>query len=462
MEADISQNASSWGQEEFGSAKLGNALRTARLVKIAAGAAERPAGKVTEVFEASADREATYRYLENVRGGADATAAAAHDACAARCAASGAPFAYVPVDGTSLNITDRTHDKGVGPIGARGKKARGLQVMNAIAVMADGTPAGLCGQIYWARAEKKPRPARQRPFEEKESRHWLEAMMLAQQAFARSGGDCVPWYQCDRGGDFQELLSWAVDESALVTVRVNHDRVVGGAEAHRLRELIERAPTAGEYTLHVLPGPKRTQRQATMEIRYCEAPVVIGSGAGKRELMFHLVLTREVGTTPPSEKPIEWLLLTTFPVQSYEDAAEVVRGYSQRWRVEEHHKTWKSCCRVEDTQLRDFDGIVTWATILASVAIRIERLKYLARSQPDRPADEELNRDEIDAVILLSRTSEYEVGDTPPVGIVIRWIADLGGYTGKSSGGPPGSIVLARGLQRLEGAAQVVGIQREN
>jgi hypothetical protein len=149
-------------------------------------------------------------------------------------------------------------------------------------------------------------------------------------------------------------------------------------------------------------------------------------------------------------------------VQSYDDAVEVIRGYSRRWRVEEHHKTWKSFCRVEETELRVFESITLWAAILASVAIRIERLKYMARVQPERPADDELNRDELDAAISLSRTFDYdEVGDTPPVGIVMRWIADLGGYTGKSSGGPPGSVVLVKGLKRLEAEAQRVGMQRE-
>ena len=33
---------------------------------------------------------------------------------------------------------------------------------------------------------------------------------------------------------------------------------------------------------------------------------------------------------------------------------------------------------------------------------------------------------------------------------VVRWIAQEGGYTGKSSGGPPGAIVLSRGMERLQ------------
>jgi len=32
---------------------------------------------------------------------------------------------------------------------------------------------------------------------------------------------------------------------------------------------------------------------------------------------------------------------------------------------------------------------------------------------------------------------------------VVRWVAEIGGYTGKSSGGPPGSTTIARGLEQV-------------
>jgi hypothetical protein len=36
------------------------------------------------------------------------------------------------------------------------------------------------------------------------------------------------------------------------------------------------------------------------------------------------------------------------------------------------------------------------------------------------------------------------------IGAAVEWIARLGGYTGKSSGGPPGAITIGRGLERLK------------
>ena len=155
-------------------------------------------------------------------------------------------------------------------------------------------------------------------------------------------------------------------------------------------------------------------------------------------------------------------MLPNYPVHSFEDARLVVFGYTQRWRVEEFHKTWKSVCGIEDTLLAEATRIVIWAVILAAVAMRIERMKYLARMSPDAPASEELTQAEIDTVIGLTQPKGYKRGDMPTIGLAVRWIADLGGYTGKSSGGPPGSIVIGRGLMWMAPAMKLVEKNDEN
>jgi hypothetical protein len=175
------------------------------------------------------------------------------------------------------------------------------------------------------------------------------------------------------------------------------------------------------------------------------------------------VWTLECGTTPAGEKPLDWLLLTNASVRTVEDAMGVIRSYTIRWRIEDWHKAWKSGgCQVEQTQLRSKNAVIKWATILAAVATRIERLKFLARNEPEAPATIELSRYEIRALILLKREHKKRT-ETVPDGIptiaqATRWIADLGGYTGRSSGGPPGSITIGRGFERVRIAAQVLEI----
>jgi len=127
-------------------------------------------------------------------------------------------------------------------------------------------------------------------------------------------------------------------------------------------------------------------------------------------------------------------------------------GYAQRWRIEEFHRVWKSgACNVERTQLREVERIEVWATILASVAMRIMRLSHLARHCPDVPAQMEFAPVEMMVLRALNPKAPLSV----TLQTAVTWLANLGGYTGKSSGGPPGPIVIGRGIEQLNAMVQV-------
>jgi hypothetical protein len=192
------------------------------------------------------------------------------------------------------------------------------------------------------------------------------------------------------------------------------------------------------------------------------APVVIELRVTKKRCAYavlNAVLAREVGGPPATR--LSWMLLTTEPIETLGEVAEIVRGYTFRWRIEEVHRAWKrGDCQVEDTQLRSREAIVKWATLHCAVAARAVRLAQLARTQPDVPASQEFSQAEIDAAIALRRKrTKLQLGDVPSLADVVRLVADLGGYTGpKSSGGPPGPTVIARGLKRVTIAAEVLEI----
>jgi hypothetical protein len=374
--------------------------------------------------------------------------------------ARGLAFVFVPVDQTSLNLPDPHGKRGLGAIGDRKSKARGLQVMNAITVAPDGTPVGLFAQKYWVRdpgvSVKVTR--RKRKLAQKETRYWLEAMESGISVWEAAQVDTKLWFQLDRGGDFREMLCWARDHDHWVTVRACFDRRALDIEERYLWGALEAATPLGTYSLDVPARGKRVGRIATIEVRARRVRLLLRDRWLKKNESVELtaILAREISPVPQGAARIEWVLLTNRLLTAFGEVREAIDGYSRRWRVEEFHKTWKSTCRVEDTQLRDVQPITIWSTLLASVSMRIQRLMHLARSTPDMPADQEFSRYEIDAVIRLKTPKGFKPGDVPPISLAVRWVAELGGYTGRSSGGPPGAKTISRGLDRIQLAAQLL------
>ena len=455
-----SHEAAVWAVQEFGDARLGNVKRTERLVSMAGAVMERPGGRITSVFQTTRELEGAYRFVENEHVDHCEVGAAAWRACARR--SRGLTFAFVPIDGCSLTLKDATGSKGYGPVGTSKDEAMGVRSINAVGLSPEGVPLGMAGQVLWTRSRQGTKKHRtERAFHEKETANWLRVMEQVNRVFDEEGG-ALRWFQVDAEGDFRELLDWAEQTKQLVTVRAGQDRRLVDAGGRLLWETMQATPVCGEYSLRVRGNKHRKARTANIVVRHREVQLQpLHAHQGDRPtITLHAVLAQEAGTTPEGEKPIEWLLLTNFYVSSFDDAILVVHGYTQRWRVEEFHKAWQSVCEVEDSQLH-FCNFVVWATILSSVAMKIETMKYLSREEPDTPATELFSEYEIEAAALILQPKDYEEGATHTVGQVVRWIADIGGYTGKSSGGPPGTIVLSRGWSRVEPAAIAVRRIRE-
>jgi hypothetical protein len=451
-----------WAQEEFGHAELGDARRTARLVAMGSQVARRPGGTVTKVFEDAAAREGAFRFLESDQFSSSDVQAAMRVATAKRAAAH--RFVYVPIDQSAQQITDGSRQT-FGPL-SRKDMGTGAQAMSALVVSPHGVPLGLAGLAIWTRGEARSTVKQDyRPVSERETQFWLDAMSQATTALAEHAPDTLPWFQLDRGGDAAHVLWHAASLGVGFTVRASYDRRIRTGRGRRyLYAAMASAPVLGHYTLPIRARPNRPARIARIEVRACPVTLDLALGPRGRPPMAGLRLwaveAREVDTDGVSE-PVLWRLLTNRAVETFSDAREVVEGYTMRWRVEDFHLAWKSgTCHVEDSRLRDLEHFARWATILATVAVRAQRLKMLSRETPDVPAATEFSRDEIDAVIILRKPKGVALGAEPTLGQVVRWIADLGGYTGKSSGGPPGVRILSRALPEVLAAAAALAAVR--
>jgi hypothetical protein len=449
--------------KELGSAVLKDARRTRRVVKMLTAIAATPAGRMTEVFKTPAELEAAGRFIRSEDVAFEELRLSMSNAAARR--SRGNPYVYIPLDQSALTVADPQGRKDVGSVGTTRIRARGLQAMTALAVTPDGVPQGILWQQFWAREHGKKKSNWERSRlgpEKKETQYWLNAIEGAQAALSREAPGVRPWFQIDRGADAWPVLLQAT-EGIWLTVRAAWDRrVIDEEQALQayLWQTVEKQEPLGDYLLAVEGGPKRKPRLARLVLRACSVVLQLKDRSSSRRefsVTLNAVLARESGTTPRGEQPIEWLLLTNHPVHNITDAYAVVYGYSIRWRIEEFHRAWKSggYC-VEDSQLHSRESLERWALLLSSAAVRLMRLSYLARNHGHQPATVELTQPEIDALILARSPKSYEPGDVPRIDEAVLWLAHEGGYTGKSSGGPPGATVLARGLARIAVLARVL------
>ncbi len=213
-----------WAQEEFGQTNLGDARRTKRLISMAASAAQFPSDKLTEVFQASADRQGAYKLVENGAIHCELIAEAMGRACAKRCI--NESFVYVVVDGSSVRLTDRAGTKDYGAVGSFSHGARGLQVISALGLDSDGIPIGVCALTWWNRLEKVSIPSEQRPYEEKESRYWGQTIRTSCARFKEEAPNCRLWFIIDREADAMDTLLDLHETGHYFTVRAQQNRRV--------------------------------------------------------------------------------------------------------------------------------------------------------------------------------------------------------------------------------------------
>jgi len=477
MEADDSQE---WALEHFGGLELGDARRTARAVEMAGAAARRPGGRVLDVYRTSAQRQGAYDFLENTAIRSEALVAGIGLAVAGNCETQ--PYVLVSVDGSSLNLVDRQGAKGFGIVGNVSKSARGLKVVTAYALQPNGTPVGVVDQQWWLRGvvPKDQSWRRRRTTEQKETRYFNQAIEQSARRLEAHAPRTRAWFLLDRESDRRatiELLRGM--NQHWFTIRSNHNRRIlnrverSGPLGHRrifrnvrkrsfIDDALRRAKVWGHLHLEVVAGPGRRARRAKLSVRVVAPYVWLYSQKGPATAaQMTLVEVREVGTTPRGEEPLCWRLWTNYPVATFEDATLVIENYAKRWRIEDFHKTWKSgACNVETCQLRSAEAAMKWATIMASVAARIERLKHRSRTEPTLPASVELSEHEIQALIFFKqkykKKTETIPDEMPTLSQAVTWLAEIGGYMGpRVAGGPPGSITIRRGLEHIRPGALI-------
>ena len=464
------QTTEVWVDEELCGLQLGHELRNRRARLMLAQLTRRPGGFVSEVFTEPAARKASYRFVESKEFDWKDLAAPIYEACARRVA--NERLVIGVVDGSSFAHTDTKGDDGVGPIGSYKAGGSGIKMMSLMVFNLRATPLGIGALELWARPDvPNAIPHAKRDLADKESRHWIDLPTRFLETCESLGVHTKLWLQFDAEGDFNHALLLGCDPRVWLTARVQHDRVLlaNSLLADRpmhLCDAIEGAPVCATTSVYLRASSKRKARIATLAVSRVEISTRLRAqwtGRNIADVCVGVVRAREINP-PPGATAIEWTLLTTHPIDTARDAIEVLRAYAIRWGIELIHFAAKSGRhRLEESQLESFGALTKWITLSLSAAVHAEAILKRSREEPELPADQIFEREIIDGALTLYQTHRRDAppqGSTPTLSQMVHIIASIGGYTGKSSGGPPGIETFTRGMADVVVAATVLKVER--
>lgn len=96
----------------------------------------------------------------------------------------------------------------------------------------------------------------------------------------------------------------------------------------------------------------------------------------------NVVLVREINP-PPRTELVEWMLLTSLPVDTTEQVAKAVQYYCVRWMIEVIFQVLKSNCRIESRRFENIDRLLACLAVYLIVAWRTLDVFRSGRSGPD-------------------------------------------------------------------------------
>lgn len=321
------------------------------------------------------------------------------------------------------------------------------------------SPLGFSYIKVFHRPEEMPdrieRNYKKQPIEDKESYKWIEVAKKSKDIL--KDAESVTFIE-DREGDIYEQFAQIADEKHHLLIRSRTDRnLINGSSLYKV---VESEPVAGSYTIE-LPTDKRKnqyKRKAKIELRFTTCSLKCPQNLKRKDyppsISVSCISVRETGKVT---KPINWKLLTTHKVESYEQALTIVFWYSARWYIEQIFRLLKhQGFGIEETELESGWAIRKLVILQMTALLKILQMN-IAYSQPEggQPIEEVFDAEQIEVLKLLNKklqgkTFKLQNNHDPKRTKWAAWvIGRLGGWKGYDSQGPPGVIVLKRGLERL-------------
>jgi hypothetical protein len=421
-----------------------------------------PGESFPEQMASVADREALYRFLANPK----VTVAGVLNGHLRQTRERLRGHAVVRIvhDTTTFRFLGDREGLGVTRGGAKGFLGH-----VALAIAADDTrePLGVLGVHPYihqdAVAHQGMTPSqrvlatRAKPRAAKESARWEQ---MALQVSATLPAGVAALHVMDQEADDYDVLAVLHDAQLRYVIRADPQRQTTDAKQTVTEALAHQQPATVFRTVRLTPRserkaertrgrhPAREEREATLQIRWGAITLRRRQYTESRTPTLAVWAVHVCEPNPPAgNAPIEWMLFTSEPVQTLDEATAVVDHYRARWVIEDYFKALKTGCAFEKRQLTTFDGLVRALALFIPMAWRLLVLRHLGRAASPLPVARCLNAEQLHLLRKLLRRRRYQLPSTPTLRDVMLGIAALGGHI--PNNGPPGWLVLGRGLTRL-------------
>jgi hypothetical protein len=266
----------------------------------------------------------------------------------------------------------------------------------------------------------------------------------------------------DREGDFYEQLVTAPqDGKFFLLIRSNHNRMLSNGT--KLLDYIACQPVVGSYktvlSTHTKGSPRK-EREATIEVKVgkvsLKRPRKKDISIPSSSIVLTVIEAREVNTD--GEEPVLWRLYTTWPVETFEDACQVIEWYSYRWVIEEVFKVLKKeCFDIESSELESGWAIRKLALMMLDTIIKLFQMTIAYNIPEGEAPDAETMFDEKE-IECLEKINQKVQGKTKKLSNPfdkkkLSWafwiVARLGGWKGYASQRKPGFATLIKGLNKF-------------
>ena len=453
--------------DEVQGAVFGDRRLTTRLGTLIEELGAKPTMSVPAATRGRAEMEAAYRFFDNDKVSPDRILQPHIEATRERI--SKAEVALLVQDTTELDLTrPKQQVKGAGPLEYEARS--GAFYHPLFAFNDHGLPLGVAWQKTWVRSELKKMTKREKdrwlqetPIEKKESFRWIEGLRAAREvaeACPQTACVCIADSDADVYELFCEPRATSHGEVHLL-VRACKERSISDPEANWLEAA---RATACLFQCSVNVSARLAKRAAetrkrheTREARIAElevraATVTVRPPYRKRpkpklpQVTLNVVLAEEPNP-PDGATPIQWLLVTTLPIDSAEQVKQIVSYYSMRWQIEIYFRTLKSGCRIENRQFETVDRLLNCLAVYSIIAWKVMYLCHLGRECPDLDCEIIFEPSEWKSVYMIVHQEKLPT-TAPSLNEMIRMIASLGGYVIRPST-QPGPQTLWFGLQRV-------------